>query len=192
MDDYDHQCHQSSKVFASVATWTEELKFCFNWNWNNFLQRYCSIYRNLVFCFEIVLTYCEKNFLVIEKNFANLRLKANIFKFIEFKLMIALNNRDTKYIPIIEKIPSYFAQCAKIICHDRLAPHFWIWMEAEDATEIGTGTLAVQLMISWAHEMVGTSEPRVQGGTWEKIVPSPSKCLQKYKYKPFITFPVGF
>ena len=28
MDDYDHQCHHSSKVFASVPTWTEELKFC--------------------------------------------------------------------------------------------------------------------------------------------------------------------
>ena len=27
MDDYDHQCHQGSKVFASVATWTEELNF---------------------------------------------------------------------------------------------------------------------------------------------------------------------
>ena len=68
MDDYDHQCHQGSKVFASVATWTEELKFCFNWNWNNFLQRYCSIYRNMVHTYFVLKNLLwEKIVLVIEK-----------------------------------------------------------------------------------------------------------------------------
>ena len=38
MDDYDHQCHHSSKVFASVASWTEELNFCLN-KIENFLTK---------------------------------------------------------------------------------------------------------------------------------------------------------
>jgi hypothetical protein len=98
MDDYDHQCHQSSKVFASVATWTAELKFRL---YNISIETDIIFYRGIAlfigtyyFVLKFFWPTVRKKCLVIESNFANLRLKIKILQifgdlFLKFKLMIA-------------------------------------------------------------------------------------------------------